>query len=108
MINLHNYSMYSKHIPAQQACTFNTGVEPLVLGGIDAATIIIDHVTFTKLISPSPVIYIYIYIYITMTICNNNQVCQCIANLLHSFHLLNNCQQFSDTISIDIQQQHHF
>ena len=43
----------------QQACTFNAGVEPLVLGGIDAATIIIDHVTFTKLISPSPLMYIY-------------------------------------------------
>ena len=59
MINLYNDCMYSKHIPAQQACTFNAGVEPLVLGGIDAATIIIDPVNFTKLISPSPLMYIY-------------------------------------------------
>ena len=71
MINLHNDCMYSKHIPAQQTCTFNAGVEPLVLGGIDAATIIIDHVTFTKLISPSP-LFNYNIIYTTMTICNNN------------------------------------
>ena len=59
MINLHNDCMYSTHIPAQQACTFNAGVELLVLGGIDAATIIIDHVTFTKANIPLPLMYIY-------------------------------------------------
>ena len=81
-----NTFLHSRHV-----YTFDLCVEPLVLGGIDAAAIIIDHVTFTaKLISPSP-------------LCIQQgqfEICQCVANLRHSFLLLNNCQQFSDTISI--------